>query len=246
SFLSIAIPLIALILLSMRMVSGVRVSRYLGYSLLIVWIGSIGFLAYYGYSISVDHAVESIVEERSVLNPQQVYHLSYRDARNTITSSHADSLSGSNATRRVIISAEDSFLELRPRIYINKVAPGDAVLLIKKFSAEGRNYDVATNRAQRIQYNVVQDSNRITFDSHAFIGKDDLIRDQEVRVDLNIPIGTRLIIDKDVIRRIYSSDRGRLDDVFDNQDTEIPLQSGWEMTAAGLNYVGNSINLPVD
>src|SRR5690606_886689 len=178
--------------------------------------------------------------------PQQVYHLSYRDARNVITNSNMDSLSESNATRRVIISTEDSFLEIRPRVYINKVAPGDAVTLFKKFSAEGKNYDVATNRAQRIQYNVVQDSNRITFDSHAFIGKGDLIRDQEVRVDLNIPVGTHLIIDKDMVGRIYLSDRGRLDNIFYIQDSEIPLQSRWEMTPGGLNYVRDSINLPVD
>src|SRR5690606_3975052 len=75
SFLASAIPLLALVLLSVRMISDVKISKYLGYSLLIIWLTSIGFLIYYGSAISMDHAINGSVVEEVDLVPQPVYHL---------------------------------------------------------------------------------------------------------------------------------------------------------------------------
>src|SRR5690606_16372980 len=74
-FIAILIPLIALILLSIKMISALKISKYLGYSLLIIWITSIGFVTYYVSIIFMDHAIESSVVETTSLIPKNVYYL---------------------------------------------------------------------------------------------------------------------------------------------------------------------------
>jgi len=235
--LTIAIPLIALILLSIKMISGLRVSKYLGYSLLIIWITSIGFLVYYGSIISMDHAIESSVIETSSLIPATVYHLSSNDIRATSRNTDSVYSNGTKYSNKVTIKRGSSFLEIRPKIYINKLIEEDIPTISKEFSAEGRNFGIATERAQHVNYKIVQNNEVLLFDSHATIGKNDLYRDQDVRVELNIPMGTRLIIDNEIRHRIYNVSFDAFEDDYDDQP--LPQQSEWIMTANGLEYQRN-------
>src|SRR5690606_33958235 len=78
----------------------------------------------------------------------------------------------------------------------------------------------------------------LIFDSHATIGKNDLYRDQNVRVEMNIPVGTRLIIDNEIRHRIYNLSFDEFDDDYDDQPK--PRQSEWLMTVNGLEYIRKS------
>lgn len=237
-FLAIIIPLVALILLSIKMISALKISSYLGYSLLIVWITSIGFVAYYASIISMDHAIESTVVETTSLLPENVYHLTANNIRLTSTSTDSISADGKKYSNQITIKRGNSFLEIRPQIYINKLIEGQAPNITKEFSAEGRNFNIATERAQHVNYKVVQNNDLLIFDSHATIGKNDLYRDQNVRVDLHIPLGTRLIIDNELRHRIYNLSFDEFEDDYDDQPK--PLQSEWLMTVNGLEYIRKS------
>ena len=235
AFLAIAIPLLALITLSIRIITGSKINKYFGYSLLIVWIASVGFLAYYGSLIGIDHSIDSSVVETTSLLPDSVYHLSLTDVRTVAQQRGSSYTNGQTYSNRIIMRRRGSFMDIRPRIYINKLLYGDTATITKEYSAVGRNFDIASKRAQNITYHIKQNNGELTFDSHAIIGQNDLYRDQEIRVDLNIPIGTRLIIDKDVRYRIYNVSFDRFEDAFDDMPT--PEQSEWIMTINGLEFI---------
>src|SRR5690606_41333900 len=112
-----------------------------------------------------------------------------------------------------------------------------------RYSAEGRNYQLATERAQGIQYHAAQDSNRIVFDSHAFMGEGDLYRDQDVDVELNIPVGTRLLIDNDVLYRLSNVSMHAFHEDIEEYN-ERQAQTEWVMTDNGMEYT-RSRSLPV-
>lgn len=245
SFIAGAIPLFALILLSIRMISSIKISSYLGYSLLILWIISIGFVIYYSTLISVDHSFDGKVVETETLKRDSVYFLTMND----VTAITKRSNPSSRVKRRVVdITDGEWSKQIRPRIYINKLTFGDSATVNKNYSAEGRNFEVATARAQQIIYNVAQEDRKIIFDSHGSIGKGELIRDQEIWVELNVPEGTRLIIDENVQQRIYNLPDDDVDS--DDFDRRSYYPSEWIMTSKGLQYIskvaGRSTPLPVD
>lgn len=237
AFFAIAIPLLALVTLSIRIITGSRISKYFGYSLLIVWIASVGFLGYYGSLIGMDHSINSSVVETTPLLPEGVYHLSINDVRTVAQQRDSVYANGQTYSNRIIMRRGGSFMDVRPRIYINKLVYGDTATVSKEFSAAGRNFDVASKRAQSMTYHVKQANGELTFDSHALIGTNDLYRDQEIRVDLNIPVGTRLIIDNEIRNRLYNVSFDKFDDAFD--DMPRPDQSEWTMTANGLEYISD-------
>lgn len=240
SFIAAAIPLLALILLSVRMISSIKISKYLGYSLLILWIISIGFVIYYSTLISVDHSFDGKVVETETLQADSVYFLTMND----VTAVAKQSEPNTRVRRRVIdITDGEWSKQIRPRIYINKLTFGDTATITKNYSAEGRNFEVATSRAQHISYQVKQDNRKIIFDSHGSIGQGELIRDQEIWVELNIPVGTRVIIDENVQHRIYNlPDDGVDNDDFDNRAY---YPSEWVMTVNGLQYVAKATGAPI-
>lgn len=243
SFLASAIPLLALVLLSVRMISDVKISKYLGYSLLIIWLTSIGFLIYYGSAISMDHAINGSVVEEVDLVPQPVYHLTMNDVRSTTRVSDSVNSGGQRISKRVRVSKKNTFIDIRPEIYVRKLAAGGVPTMTTRYSAEGRNYQMATERAQGIQYHAAQDSNRIVFDSHAFMGEGDLYRDQDVDVELNIPVGTRLLIDNDVLYRLSNVSMDAFHEDIEDYN-ERPAQTEWVMTDNGLEYIPSRI-MPV-
>src|SRR5699024_9505268 len=122
SFIAGAIPLFALILLSIRMISSIKISSYLGYSLLILWIISIGFVIYYSTLISVDHSFDGKVVETETLKRDSVYFLTMND----VTAITKRSNPSSRVKRRVVdITDGEWSKQIRPRIYINKLTFGD-------------------------------------------------------------------------------------------------------------------------
>jgi len=237
AFFAMAIPLLALMTLSIRIITGSRISKYFGYSLLIVWIVSVGFLAYYGSLIGMDHSIDSSVVETTPLMPDSVYHLSINDVRTVAQQRDSVYTNGQTYSNRIIMRRRGSFMDVRPRIYINKLVYGDTATISKEFSAVGRSFDIASKRAQNMTYHVKQNNGELSFDSHALIGSNDLYRDQEIRVDLNIPVGTRLVIDKEVRYRIYNVSFDKFEDAFDDMPT--PDQSEWIMTTNGLEYISD-------
>lgn len=242
-FLAIAIPLITLVLLSIKMISSLKISKYLGYTLLIIWITSIGFVIYYASLISMDHAIESSVSETTTLTPEKVYHLTVNDIRSISKRTDSVYSNGFRFSNKVTIKRGSSILEIRPTIYINKLLKGDIPSVSKEISAEGRNFAIATERAQHVNYKIIQDNQLLTFDSHATIGKNDLYRDQSIQVELNLPVGTHLIIDGSLLHRIYNISLNGLKDDYDDQPW--PQQSEWIMTVNGLEYIRKSQTLTI-
>src|SRR5690606_8031504 len=118
---------------SVKMISALKISKYLGYSLLIIWITSIGFVTYYASIISMDHAIESSVVETTSLIPENVYHLTSNDVRLTSKSTDSIYANGLKYSNKVTIRRGNSILEIRPQIYINKLLEGTIPNITKEF-----------------------------------------------------------------------------------------------------------------
>src|SRR5690606_6569302 len=175
------------------------------------------------------------VSEVTSLIPEKTYHLTVNDIRSV--SKRTDSVypNGFKSSNKITIKRGRTSLEISPRIYINKLMHEDMPSVSKEFSAEGRNFNIATERAQHVNYKIIQNKEMLIFDSHAILGKNELYRDQSIRVELNIPVGTKIIIDNEIRHRIYNVSFDRFEEEYDDQPT--PPQSEWVMTENGLEYI---------
>src|SRR5690606_7865006 len=90
----------------------------------------------------------------------------------------------------------------------------------------------AAERAGKIDYDFHQHGDTLLFGSHFSIANDDLMRDQRLYLKLNIPIGARLIIDRDLQRHIGDVPFKQCEENYGYSDA--PNRTEWVMTASGL------------
>src|SRR5690606_37083765 len=121
-FFATAIPLIALILISVKMISTTKISKYLGYTLLIAWIASLGFITYYATMLSLDYSIESSIVETEALEPYPTYQIAFEKPGDLNSSVQ---LNGKTYSNRIIQKGSLSLLEIKPRIYINSLLAGE-------------------------------------------------------------------------------------------------------------------------
>ncbi len=109
-----------------------------------------------------------------------------------------------------------------------KKAPGNKFILEKSYSACGKDRDMAYYRTEHISYPVAQDSASLYFPLYFSYPAEDKIREQEVRLDLLIPLGQSVYISKDIRDLIY--DIKNVTNMYDGK----MVGHTWKMLPAGL------------
>lgn len=109
-----------------------------------------------------------------------------------------------------------------------KKAPGNDFILEKSISACGENRDLAYYRAENISYHVSQDSASLYFPVYFSFPVEDKIRDQEVRLDLLVPVGQSVYLSHDIRELIY--DIKNVTNMYDGK----MVGHTWKMMPAGL------------
>lgn len=109
-----------------------------------------------------------------------------------------------------------------------KKAPGNDFILEKSISASGTNRDLAYYRAENINYNVLQDSASLYFPVYFSFPVEDKIRDQEVRLDLLVPVGQSVYLSHEIRELIY--DIKNVTNMYDGK----MVGHTWKMMPAGL------------
>jgi hypothetical protein len=104
---------------------------------------------------------------------------------------------------------------------------GQVKLEVRK-SAQARSHEEAGIRADSIKYNFSMDSNSITFDSFFSYPQIDLLRDQEVRLSLRLPVGKVVYLDPSMKRIIDD-----IQNVTDMYDPKM-VSHYWIMNSEGL------------
>lgn len=110
-------------------------------------------------------------------------------------------------------------------------ATGDSIEMFVYKKSQGRTIEEAHNRVTKMEYLIKQDSSTITF-APAFTFDQTLgWKDQELEVELRIPVGTVIMIDRTCRGFIWD-----IDNVHNTLDDEM-TDRRWIMTAKGLECV---------
>lgn len=107
----------------------------------------------------------------------------------------------------------------------------DSTEMIVYKKAHGRTKEEAKLRANEIQYPIAQDSGVITFPSAFTIGKDQWWKAQEVDVELRVPVGTVVFIDRTCSGLVWD-----VKNVSETEDRDM-VDRRWIMTKYGLECV---------
>jgi len=229
------IPFLALLGLVIRILFNKNViGRYTGFTMLVVWLIAIGFTTVYGTRTLNDFREESTVVEERPLEKQPVYHLSRNDL--TVIRLQSDSLDRLSRIRQRAIVRNNHMLEGQSRMYMRIVRIDSAQnpSITYEYSAHGATYEDAAERAGRIDYHLRQQAGELVFDSHFNVQRGELMRDQNLYLKLNIPVGTRLIIDRDLQRHVWDLPFNQCEENYAYPDGDRPDKTEWIMTESGL------------
>lgn len=232
-----AIPLIALIGVIVRILfNRPMIGRYTGFTLLVIWIIAAGLTIMYGVETANDFREESTIVEERPLEALPAYIIS----RNDMTvikledSTYADDRLGK--IRKTAVVRNSNILSNQRRIYLRvvKIDSLQQPTVTYEYSARGRTYDLAAERAGNIQYHIAQTGEKLIFDSHFQVDNNELMRDQNLRIRLNIPVGTILYIREDINRHLWDLPMNQCNSNYLARDGYRPEQTAWIMTHAGL------------
>src|SRR5690606_19064367 len=236
SALAVAIiPFVALVALVIRILFNKSVmGRYTGFTLLAGWLIAVGFTTVYATRTLNDFREESTIVEERTLEKQPVYYLSRNDL--TVIKLSQDHADRTASIRQRAMHRNRNMLEGQSRMYmrIAKVDSLQAPVVRYEYSAHGDTYDRAAQRAGRINYHLQQQGDTLLFDSHFNLDNHELMRDQALHLTLNIPVGTKLVIDRDLQRHIWDLPFNQCEENYGYPDGNRPDQTEWVMTESGL------------
>jgi len=197
AFLLIIIPVAALVLFAIRVLFNRTILTRTGsFIMLIIWIAALCMGAYYGTKLGSEFKQEASFSEVVDIKPSPIYYLKLNDAK---FFTHADSIeykiNQGNLNRRIIINnGDDDFNDNRMALYIERTDVNRPVL-VKTFTSKGPDFETGLRTAQRINYHFEQLDSVLQFDRRVQLSKNELRRDQDVKLTLRVPQNTQLLID---------------------------------------------------
>lgn len=212
AFALVVIPIIAIAALTLKVVfNTVGLNKSAGYTLLIVWIGSLSIVIYYTAKIANQFKVNESFTQTINIKPNKagVYHLTLNDIK-FLTKEDSMRMDINRDFNGRVIMDDDNHDNGMPRnveIYVEKTDQHN-VVLEERFSAQGANDEDALRNARGVKYNFIQKDSLLTFDRSLQIPHGKLWRDQRVKLTLKIPVGTILVIDENLNYLINDTDVG--------------------------------------
>jgi phage shock protein PspC (stress-responsive transcriptional regulator) len=232
-FISFAVPLIALILFSIRVFFNTRaINRTVSFALLIVWLAGVMTSIFYITKVSSEFKEQAAFTEIKDLKPYGTYNLLINRSR---FFSKEDSLrykiSSSKYRGRVILNDEDGPFNMPKNVSLSiEKSDNGKITLTQNYSAKGKTFETALQYAQNIHYDFSQQDSVLNFSPQVQLAKNTNWRDQSVELILKVPVGVKLLLHRDFDRYLQRygswSCEGESDD-----DAELKV---WTMTDEGL------------
>jgi len=237
-FFSLAIPLIALIILAIRIVFNRRLAgSYVGFGLLIVWLIAVGTISYYAIQTAEDFTEDASVVQERVLDAYPQYYIDVNDVNVIKVVDSGANRADSIGTIIKSNKRRGKFKNIRSvDIYIVKGEANTQPKLIREFSASGRDFEVAVKRTERMVYNVNQQEQHIVFDSHSTLPKGELMRDQRVNIKMSLPVGAKVFLSMEADRYIRNLPVWQCRDHYP-EGSRHDVYTEWVMTDEGLSCV---------
>lgn len=240
-FLTLSLPLIALILLEIRLLFNRRVLSKTGtFFMLIVWLAGVGISVFYGIKTAIQFSDEASYSQITDIKPMPVYYLKLNSEKALTRQDSLDyNINRNNFKDRTIVNIQNRGFDYENNIeLIIENADIPAPTLTRQFSSRGAEFEAALKSAQMIQYGFKQIDSVLYFDKTLDIGKKSLFRNQEVTLILRVPKNTKLIIDQSLNR--YLRGYNLWDCVPDNANEK--AASEWIMTENGLKCTSDSLS----
>ena len=231
---AIIIPFVALFHILVRVLFNTRpMNNYLSLSLWAGWIVSIILILVFVFMGVREFKEKSTIKIEKTLQAQPVYQFLMRDIR-VIDASDNDK---GEKQFKIEMNGEDlsSFMRDDIKIYFESIDSLEKPLIQYNYSAAGKTYQEASNRASKINYAVKQDGNKIYFGSHFTLSPTEKYRDQSVSVIVYLPIGSKVVLENS-LRRMFRN----LDYFSCKEDYEHNAKTTeWIMTKSGLQCAPN-------
>lgn len=230
AFIIMAIPLLALILFSIRVAFYARpANKVLSYGLLLIWLAGVVTGIFYVAKISTEFKEGAEFAQTTPLAAYPVYSLNVNTAR---FFTKEDSLNyridpARYKGRKILNNLDDNFN--RPRnisFRMEKSLDGKASLSTN-FKSRGQTFEAALKNAQNIHYDFLQEGAALNFSPVLHIPKINNWRGQQVEVTLSVPVGTEVQISDAFSNHLNSYG------YWDCEDEPGVAYTTWVMTEAG-------------
>jgi len=197
-FFLFAIPLLMLIYWGIRMIFGFERIRHLGSTAFVLWLIGLALTITYSFKIyhhfryevedKQEYAIEQFSGNEIFLETRDIYDNSFQEIDNYI---QLDDLE--------IAVSNDAYFINKSRLRISK-SYDENISLIRYSTARGKSGFDAKERAEKIEYQFIQNQNHFVFNEFYKIPKKDIWADQQIRLELRVPVGTIIRMDKNMHR----------------------------------------------
>ncbi|SJN42228.1 hypothetical protein FM107_11480 [Sphingobacterium sp. JB170] len=200
-FLAITIPILALFLWLIRVLfKAEKLNNYISLTIFAAWIVSIVAVIYFCVSAAQDFREKSTINVERKIEVQKIYSFSEKDVR-VLDENEKDSLKSR-------FNMEMDGLNLRKRlhssigIHFESIDSLSQPFIQYQYSAKGKSYQLAAQRAGEIFYQGIQEGEAIVFPSHFLLRNKSLDRDQFVKVIVYLPRGAKVLLDKTLDNKV--------------------------------------------
>ena len=236
AFIVCFVPILALVLFSIRVAFNKQaINKTLSFALLIIWLAGVAITGYQAAKISSEFKQHAELTQTTDLKAYPVYTINIDKSKYfSKEDSAAYHIDANNRHQIVVDDFEDGpFVSPnRIRIDINKSETG-VTRLTQKYESQGKTFQSALQNAQNISYNYVVKDAELIFSPRFQLRKGTIWRNQEVRLNLEIPVGTKLILKQDAYRYVNNYWTWECNDSEnDHNDSSV-----WIMTDDGLKCV---------
>lgn len=197
-FLTLFIPVLALVLFSIRYVFNKPViNKTLTYGLLVVWLFGVAFSTYFAAMISSEFKEEAQVSVIKSLPKHDLYIL---ELDKSMMFSKEDSLryrlDSKDLMGGVVIRDDNNTPFSLPRnmnVRFESNTNSNALLDLN-YQSKGTNFEAALNNARNIEYKYRVEGNVLHLSPSLILPNNATWRDQSVSVKLNLPVGAKVKI----------------------------------------------------
>ncbi len=198
AFLTIFIPLLALIFLAIRIIfNRLVLSRNVSFTMLIIWIVAFSTSIYYGSKVGADFSRDASFSQITNIEAKPVYYLKLNDISVNGSSENLNiKIDTIDYKGKIVIndSGDDFDHPVDVDIRIAIAEDGDQPTITRTYRSRGNSYETALKYAQNITYQYFQKDSVLYFDSRSPLKKGNLFRGQEVDVLVKIPKGSKVVI----------------------------------------------------
>lgn len=211
--LLVAVPILALLILGLRILSPNlrRVSTTTSLSLFGIWLVSLFFIGFSGVEFATSKAQSAVkVSKKSILfNPEEPLKIG---VKNDDEIYYQHNLRRRDNAIEVYIDDEKAKYSNDIKIDVAKSDSDEAYIEIKKES-EGRKRKDALDNAEKIKYKFNLDNNKIVFDAFFLSEYRNIWKEEEVYLTVYIPEGTTIYFENSSKRFLYNIENTQ--DIYD-------------------------------